>query len=81
METAGRAVAADGVDQNDGLGILQIGQQRQAEGSAVEDLDPLGGLVALIQQVYGHRPQAIVAEQEVAETEDEQRDGLLALAG
>ena len=69
----GAASAADGVDENHGVGVFEIRQQRQAERAAVEHAHAVGRNVAIVEQRHGRAADAVVLEQEVAEAEHEQR--------
>jgi hypothetical protein len=67
----GRSVGPDGVQDEDALGVLEIGEQLEAHDAAVDGTDLRRQVVALLEALHGPHAQAFVLHQDVADPEDQ----------
>jgi hypothetical protein len=72
-QRSGGRVGADGVDEDGGVGLFEIRQEREAERPAVQDLDLGRPFERSIEGAHRDRSQPVVAAQDIAEPEDQQR--------
>src|SRR5512143_1767416 len=69
---AGRSVGGDGVHKNDVTRVFHVRKEGQTEGAAVQDERSLRRLPVAIQACDGGRSEAVVAAQQVAESQHEE---------